>query len=81
MNLIPAVLPPVRCSQALQKICWYVALSPAYSTDRGSASDHATLLGSTLADKKLEDLPRCGRRPRHSSLSYVEPANGSDCLL
>jgi hypothetical protein len=43
--------------QILQKICWYAALSPTYNTAEGSSSDVATLVSTTLADKKLSELP------------------------
>lgn len=49
---------PVTCwLQILQKICWYAALSPTYNTAEGSSSDVATLVSTTLADKKLSELP------------------------
>ena len=36
------------CSlQILKKICWYLVLSPAYSTEQGSSSDRTTLLTAT----------------------------------
>jgi hypothetical protein len=34
--------------QVLKKICWYIVLSPAYSTEQGSSSDHTTLLTTTF---------------------------------
>lgn len=34
--------------QVLKKICWYIVLTPAYSTEAGSSSDHTTLLKATL---------------------------------
>lgn len=48
---------PAKWATVLKKICWYIVLSPAYSTEQGSSSDHATLLASTLQDKKLGELP------------------------
>lgn len=33
--------------QVLKNICWFLVLSPAYSTEEGSSSDHATLLAAT----------------------------------
>ncbi len=36
--------------QVLQKICWFVVLTPA-------SSDQITLLQTTAADKKLQELP------------------------
>jgi 26S proteasome regulatory subunit N5 len=49
--------PALPLPQILQKICWYIVLSPIYSTSQGSSGDAATLLASTLADKQLGDLP------------------------
>lgn len=46
-----------KWSDVLRKICWFLVLAPAYSTPAGSSSDRTTLLTSTLADKKLEELP------------------------
>ena len=48
------MLPPV---QILKKVCWYAVLSPSYSTAEGSSSDVLTLVNTTMADKKLSDLP------------------------
>jgi hypothetical protein len=56
-TISPHSPPALPCPQILQKICWYIVLSPAYSTSVGSSSDVATLLASTLADKQLGDLP------------------------
>lgn len=41
----------------LQQICWYLVLTPSYSTPEGSSSDTLTLLTTTMADKKLDELP------------------------
>ncbi|GLC75741.1 hypothetical protein PLESTF_001680400 [Pleodorina starrii] len=41
----------------LQHVCWYLVLSPAYSTPQGSSSDRTTLLTATQQDKKLGELP------------------------
>uniref|UniRef100_A0A7R9YZL2 PCI domain-containing protein n=1 Tax=Chlamydomonas euryale TaxID=1486919 RepID=A0A7R9YZL2_9CHLO len=46
-----------RWGPMLKKICWLLVLSPSYSTDAGSTSDRATLLSTTVADKKLGELP------------------------
>lgn len=43
----------------LKRVCWYLVLSPAYSTKEGSSSDRTTLLNATMQDKKLSDLPSC----------------------
>jgi hypothetical protein len=34
--------------QVLQQACWYIVLTPPYSTEEGSSSDRTTLLTSTL---------------------------------
>ncbi|GFR44258.1 hypothetical protein Agub_g5460 [Astrephomene gubernaculifera] len=41
----------------LKAVCWYLVLSPAYSTPHGSSSDRTTLLTATMQDKKLSELP------------------------
>lgn len=46
-----------KWTQVLKNICWFLVLSPAYSTEEGSSSDHATLLAATQQDKKLGSLP------------------------
>jgi hypothetical protein len=51
---LAAAAPP---AQVLQKICWYIVLSPSYSTAQGTSGDALTLLTTTLADKQLGDLP------------------------
>jgi hypothetical protein len=43
--------------QILKKVCWYAILAPSYSTAEGSSSDVLTLVKTTMADKKLGDLP------------------------
>ncbi|KAF5829952.1 hypothetical protein DUNSADRAFT_15288 [Dunaliella salina] len=48
---------PSRWTPVLKKICWFIVLSPPYSTEQGSSSDRLTLLISTLQDKKLGELP------------------------
>uniref|UniRef100_A0A7S0WTH9 PCI domain-containing protein n=1 Tax=Chlamydomonas leiostraca TaxID=1034604 RepID=A0A7S0WTH9_9CHLO len=48
---------PDKWTAVLKKICWFIALSPAYSTEGGSSSDHTTLLTLTQQDKKLGSLP------------------------
>ena len=39
-----------KWAPVLKRICWYVVLAPA-------DSDQVTLLNTTAADKKLEELP------------------------
>ncbi|KAJ9508568.1 hypothetical protein QJQ45_012123 [Haematococcus lacustris] len=48
---------PAQWAAELKQICWFVVLSPAFSTEQGSSSDHTTLLTTTFQDKKLSDLP------------------------
>uniref|UniRef100_A0A7S3RAI0 PCI domain-containing protein n=1 Tax=Dunaliella tertiolecta TaxID=3047 RepID=A0A7S3RAI0_DUNTE len=48
---------PSRWTPVLKKICWFIVLSPPYSTEQGSSSDRLTLLLGTLQDKKLGELP------------------------
>jgi len=46
-----------KWTDVLKKICWFIVLSPSYSTAEGSSSDHLTLLKTTLQDKHLSQLP------------------------
>ncbi|KXZ45928.1 hypothetical protein GPECTOR_49g512 [Gonium pectorale] len=46
-----------KWTPVLKAVCWFLVLSPAYSTKEGSSSDRTTLLTATLQDKKLGDLP------------------------
>lgn len=46
-----------RWKPVLARICWFAVLAPSYSTEAGSSSDALTLLTSTLADKRLSELP------------------------
>lgn len=48
---------PAKWTEVLKRTCWYLVLSPPYSTAQGSASDRLTLLTTVAADKKLGDLP------------------------
>jgi len=48
---------PSKWMPILKKVCWYAVLSPSYSTAEGSSSDVLTLVNTTMADKKLSDLP------------------------
>lgn len=40
----------------LKRICWYLVLSPSYSTAAGTSSDRTSLMAPTQQDKRLTDL-------------------------
>ncbi|KAG2483012.1 hypothetical protein HYH03_018092 [Edaphochlamys debaryana] len=48
---------PDKWMPVLKHVCWYLVLSPAYSTKDGSSSDRTTLLAATQSDKRLSELP------------------------
>ena len=55
VNLSPA-------PQVLRKICWFIILSPSYSTAEGSSSDVLTLLTSTNQARRVGHAGRWGRQ-------------------
>lgn len=45
---LPRPRPRLPAPQVLKRVCWYLVLSPAYSTKEGSSSDRTTLLNATM---------------------------------